>query len=538
MRSSMRTITDVNFDGRAVDLSKDGRLTFLNNCDKLAFITIDFYDMDTHARQLYIMGDGYTWSWKRGDTVIFDLTNLGTFFAGHDYMGVPNIYQSQTGASESETSPGQYDVYMGAGRIQQDSSTTTEVYIDKDISFIVIPVRRDSRLIGGCVLRLSDRDLLIESYDASTGLATVSSARINGSTYSTRITKQGEPYKLITNYLWCDTFCFYYRSEPEIKLSYEITKGGIEVTGTYSQAQGTALQSWKMRAEYSFEGCTRTIAHETNFVYTIKDTFPLLCDNEQSAQCTIYCEITTQDGQTAEAELPLSLAALGEIKDVSASKRRIIIPYSDGTFVWRQERQGEVYKNLKYIGNTSGGLLYTEEAGNGQTYRYIACSADSNGKLFVGISDDVTIQDKVWSIQHLTKINDRSYTADHTNYFTFSVDIAPGAIETVTGNMIYGSEGRFPKYIHGSDRYDTGSFTAVLGSIASPEASAYDIERWCEYISQEGPFLLRTDYGDVKIVAITSNPARQYGGSLAELGITRVTYSWAEIDDIDEVRIL
>ena len=85
------------------------------------------------------------------------------------------------------------------------------------------------------------------------------------------------------------------------------------------------------------------------------------------------------------------------------------------------------------------------------------------------------------------------------------------------------------------DRYDTGSFTAVLGTIQAPEASINDIENWAEYISQKGLFLLKTDSGDVKIVAITGNPARQYGTSLEEIGITRVTYNWTEMADINEV---
>lgn len=63
------------------------------------------------------------------------------------------------------------------------------------------------------------------------------------------------------------------------------------------------------------------------------------------------------------------------------------------------------------------------------------------------------------------------------------------------------------------------------------EAPAYKLEKWAEFITQAGPFLLKTENGDVKIVAITGNPTRQYGTALAELGITRVTYSWAEVDD-------
>jgi len=73
--------------------------------------------------------------------------------------------------------------------------------------------------------------------------------------------------------------------------------------------------------------------------------------------------------------------------------------------------------------------------------------------------------------------------------------------------------------------------------VTQQEASAYDIARWAEFIAQAGPFLLKTENGDVKIVAITGDPSRQYGTALAELGITRVTYSWTEIDDAESAVI-
>ena len=50
--------------------------------------------------------------------------------------------------------------------------------------------------------------------------------------------------------------------------------------------------------------------------------------------------------------------------------------------------------------------------------------------------------------------------------------------------------------------------------------------------------MLKTDTGDVKIITITGNPSRQYGSSIAEMGLTRITYTWAEAADIDEVTIL
>ena len=488
-----------------------------------------------------------TSDWGRGDKITLGLS--GSFTAGRDYMGVITIYQRQAGDMSEETSTGNYNVYMGAGKLQDDSSTATEVYIDKDISFFRSPVYRNNNtvLAGGCVLRLSDRDLLISAYNPTTGKATVTGAKINGVTSSTRTTSKGESYKLITNYLICDAFVFYYRTTPTLSITCELTADGISAVGTYSQAEGTEIQSWKMWLEYSEANMTKTkLVHETHYNTTIQDTFPVFCTNgydlldpDDPAEVNVYLEVTTQDGVTVQAVEELELSArypltvtIDNLGGISAEG----LP-SGKLFFYRQQKTNEVYSlftGRKYIGASETGSISNIEQGYGTTYRYIVCGIDEDGNLYQGISNSYIDPAKYWSIEHITKIGYNTYRHDG-NARRFMVDVNPAQIETVLGGTAYSTEGRFPKYIHGSDRYDTGSFTAVLGTIQAPEASINDIENWAEYISQKGLFLLKTDSGDVKIVAITGNPARQYGTSLEEIGITRVTYNWTEMADINEV---
>jgi hypothetical protein len=56
-------------------------------------------------------------------------------------------------------------------------------------------------------------------------------------------------------------------------------------------------------------------------------------------------------------------------------------------------------------------------------------------------------------------------------------------------------------------------------------------------MSSDGIFLLKSDYGDIKIVAITSDPTRTYGANIEDLGIVKVTFGWTEIDDIESAVI-
>ncbi len=563
MRSSIKTITNVSYDNRAVDLTEEG-LSYKINSDHISYISTAYTDIDSRATHYRTLGDGVTTDYSRGQTITVTMASDTSFAAGHDYMGVMTIYQRQAGDMSEETSPGQYNVYMGAGRVQDDSSTATEVYIDKDIGFIKTPVTRNDTLVGGCVLRLNDRDLLISAYNPTTGKATVEGAKINGVTSTTRATTAGESYKLITNYLVCDAFVFYYRTTPTLSITCELTTDGITAVGTYSQAEGTEIQSWKMWADYNNNGDGQheqglskvKIYHETHYNTTIEDVFPLSCTNgydpddpDKPAAVDIYLEVTTQDGVTVQTRERLGYLAENPLTvTVSIGGTINFTGIPDNTdfiaFAFREQASDPTsasdFSGYKYIGSSTRGSstlnrhISTSEEGYVTTYRYIVCAVDENGNLYHGISNWSVNPARYWSIEHIHKIGYNQYHVDGNRY-EFMVDINPSQIETVLGGTAYSTEGRYPKYIHGSDKYDTGSFTAILGSIIYPEASVWNIERWSEYISQKGLFLLKTDYGDVKIVAITGNLTRQYGTSLEEMGITRVTYTWVEMADINEV---
>lgn len=553
MRSVMRTITNVSYDNRAVDCAEEGN-AFTINSDHISYISSTYTDMETRAKFTRTLGDGVETDYSRGQRIAVSMSS--GFTAGHDYMCVQTIYQRKAGDMTEEDITANFDVYMGAGRVQEDSDNATYVYIDKDISFIRAPVMKNSKLAGGCILRLNDRDLLITAYNATTGRATVEG--VDSST--TRTTTKGESYKLITNYLICDAFVFYYRTTPVISISTQLTTNGIEVTGSYSQAEGTEIQSWRMWATYAKEKIvtpSNTIRHGENFGYEIEDVFPILTSNgydlidpDYPAEVDIYLEVTTQDGVTVQTKEELEFSALNPLTITNSTTGTSIVtgmPDGGNVFAYLEQNFSQSAGNFigcKYIGaatyNSQTGeyIVSTAEYGHNTRYRFIICGIDGEGNLYFGRSPEFSDPSRKWSIGKLKKSEGRYNTYQYEGGFTFDVDIQPGSIETVVGNTVYGTEGRFPKNVHGSDKYDTGTFTALLGTIYSPEYSIYNIERWTEFITQEGLFLLKTDTGDVKIITITGNPSRQYGSSIAEMGLTRITYTWAEAADIEEVTIL
>lgn len=553
MRSSIRTITNVSLDNRAVDLTEEG-LSYQINSDHISLIVSEYTDIDSRASFLRTLGDGIDTDYSRGQKISVSMSS--GFIAGHDYMCVQTIYQRKAGDMTEEDTTGNFDVYMGAGRVQQDSEVTTYVFIDKDIGFYRSPVRRDDKLVGGCILRLNDRDLLITAYNPTTGRATVEGVNIDGTTSTTRTTTQGESYKLITNYLVCDAFVFFYRTAPDISVSCTLTTNGIEAVGTYSQAQGTEIQSWRMWADYNNNGdgqhsqlqSKMKIFHETHFNTDMEDIFPLSAtpdfgDNADfPAAVDIYLEVTTQDGVTSQTRERLGYSAdypLTVTLGITPDSPQISGMSSGRHFVYRNQEMAQgsssALSGYKYLGSQSTPNTFrTSENGYMTSYQYIVCGVDENGNIYYGESDVFENDIRQWSLEHIIKTGYNEYRTDGDRVY-FTVDLQPSQIETVVGGTVYGTEGRFPKFMHGTDRYDTGSFTALLGSINYPEAAVYNIDKWAKFISQDGLFLLKTDQGDVKVVAITGNPTRQYGSSLAEIGLTRVTYTYAEVADINEV---
>lgn len=577
MRTTIQTLTDISFDGRTIDITDEGTMTCKCNCDCLSHIAIDVYDMDRTLSPKYTdTGNGYEAIAQRGETISINMAGNRTHGNGHDYICIMTIFQAQQGASESETSPGLYNVYMGAGRIQADSETATQVNIGKNIPYIR-PIRRnnnDQRIVGGCVIKLSNRMLLIESYDASTGIATVlSSSKVNGSTYSARTTNAGEPFQLITNYLQCDPFTFYLRAAPTVSLAYTIDGDGLNVTGTYSQTNGVGLQSYQLKVEYysdvEHDGGYRLMTFEGEKKYSnvIAGTFPVLGELYDTTILSnngmrITCEVTTQENYTKRYMLDVKAATYNQAHQITA----IDFEYSTGNissvtdgletlYIFSVERTRNALAILYGAPHHCATAIYDDTLnkapfnriteGNGRYYKYFVWGADDQGNLYRGqikqLTNEVFGNDSAaWTLRRLISDGDHRYRS--STEYEFVYDLQPGAIETNINSMVYNAESEKPKYVYGNDNYDKGTFTVILNNEGNTDidrvkditARYIDIADWNEFISSDGPFLLKTDKGDVKIVAITSNPARAYGAGIADFGVVKVTVGWTEIDDIDK----
>lgn len=546
MQSTLRTPTYPTYENRVVDVSTESTLTYTNNADYPLALSSIFQDLETGATQTKAI---YTQA-ARGAAISLSITGLT---AGHDYACTPVIYGRNPNAPSESLSPGKYDVLLGSGRLQADSDEdNTKIYIDKDITVIRSAWWDSTKLIGGCAIKVGNDTYLISSYNVNTGECTVQAAEINGSTSSLRYTAAGEKYQLISNYVVGSPFTFKYRTAPSCTLSYDVVDNALHITGVYSQSQGVPIQSYVMSVRYIMDGMEYTITHDRRFGVEIAEDFPILPVSSGNAYCT--CEITTEDG--AVKSFSLTISALGTdtttatITDTGMLQVSAV-PAGATVYIWREERDSPEhttlteYDRLKYIGaktNTGSSattINYEDHTrANQKTYRYIVSVVETDDTVSIsGFTNQYNCYDRTCLIWQLERLGNGRYRRIDNAYYNFTCDVDSGTIERVTGNAVYKSSALRPKYIRGTDSYDVGTFTAILGTVSSPEATPKLISKFISMMSSDGIFLLKTDYGDVKIVAITENPTRTYGANIEDLGITKVTFGWTEIDDIESAVI-
>ena len=542
MISTLRTPTYPSYEGRTIDKSTESTLTWTNNADYPLMFELAFKDLDSGSASSGTLSSEAV----RGAIVSANLASYLT--AGHDYACTLTAYGRDPSAAVGSTSPGKYDVLLGTGKLQDDSEVTNKVYLNKGITCIKLPSRNSGTLQGGCAVKISNDTYLITAYNSATGETTISAEPINGATSSLRATSAGESYSLISNYVVGQPFTFKVRSEPTCTLSYTINNGMLRVTGEYTQAQNVPLQSYKMSATYTLgNNLSTTIEHDTVYGTVISEDFPI-SPASSGNMCTISCEITTADDCTKTVTLTVpTLATANDITLTKTTGTAFNItgrPTGALVHVWREERDKpeysteSQYNRTKYIGAISANYYNDNTAGHQRTYRYHVVAVETTGESagtvhYSAYTEQYNVYDRTCVLWQLTRLGTHKYQLVAYKYFTFSCDVDSGTVETVTGNAVYKASALKPKYIRGSDGYEIGTLTAILGTVLTPEAEPSDIRKFVEMMTSDGLFLLKTDYGDVKIVAIVDNPARQYGASIEQLGITKVTVTWAEIDDID-----
>jgi hypothetical protein len=523
-------------------------MSFKNNCDSLSWIRVRYYDNanpgSTPVASVYYPKGGQMIAKHRGEKwsgkmcpVNDDDSFEQIFTLGHDYTGIMTIYQNEAESTENayNTGAGRYDVYVGRGKIQADSKVTTEANIGKDILSIKAPVEYNGSLIGGAYLKIGDNKSLIKSYSKKTGIATLEKA-LSGSLV------EGTEYEIITNYIECEPFTFYCRSEPEVKLTVNRYSDGLEVSGDYSQAEGVAMQWFRFKIMYNGKVIDDT---GKQYTYSCKHVFPICDDSEVY---TVVCEVSTQENfiksfkQVVNNGSPhddIITNVKATMKLVDGIYRNYVSWTSTDKFdeyqVFREDKSG----NRVFIKSTKSTNLYDYTAGRGIEYKYLVCGFSNSSLIARGDSDYIKSSDGRCYLAKLTEngesLGRKAYKI--TSEFLFAVDCEEGEITSVISPTVYTTSDEKPVVCIGAENYEKGSFTTKLSTLSSGRIvdNYSEIERWKDFITTGGIYLYKNGKGDVKIISITSDPTRDY--SSGSLMLTTVKYEYVEVADVTKVII-
>lgn len=123
----------------------------------------------------------------------------------------------------------------------------------------------------------------------------------------------------------------------------------------------------------------------------------------------------------------------------------------------------------------------------------------------------------------------------------FISDIDSGDIAHNLGLNVHVGTSALPTVTRTNNNYQSGSFRTRIMSLECPSGEIYDniekVERWNKFITGDNAFILRSDKGDVWIVAISDNPSRTYDETFNPI-LTSVAYSWVEVAKPEEIEII
>lgn len=275
------------------------------------------------------------------------------------------------------------------------------------------------------------------------------------------------------------------------------------------------------------------------------------------------------------------------ITNIDNNNQRITFQFEGSTTaygyhrnIYRREAGESTWKKLGILENPREFTDYL--AGNNRSYEYVVTECLNNSDSYAtydpsanyepyrGVDSvqnpkplDVTTSWDGWTITSIYPYNKKKneslveilsketafrsteyyvqtpYYVGETWHFVSAID--SGSITTNLNRTVHVGTSRYPTVTGTNNKYQSGTFTTNLLSIECPDETIYDniekVDRWQKFINDDCLFILKSDKGDVWIVAISDNTSRTYDES-ADPILTNVSYSWVEVDNPENIQIV
>ena len=131
------------------------------------------------------------------------------------------------------------------------------------------------------------------------------------------------------------------------------------------------------------------------------------------------------------------------------------------------------------------------------------------------------------------------YVVGETWHFLSAIN--SGDITTNLGINVHVGTSAYPTVTRTKNKYQTGSFTAHILELECPSTNIIDnidkVKQWDKFINDDCLFILRSDKGDVWVIAISENTSRSYDESVEPI-LTTASYSWTEVCKAEDIQII
>lgn len=211
------------------------------------------------------------------------------------------------------------------------------------------------------------------------------------------------------------------------------------------------------------------------------------------------------------------------------------------------------------------GVLYGYDmtASTHGNYKYTIKKYDDNGAIIIPNPNDefpdivfptntINTSEDAWYITELNIQEDSDLTY-HPNTRTnkkiqfttgdtwkFFIDLADTTVTNNLDRMTHVGYGRYVSSTSTNVNYMSGTLSAMIGYMDCTTNEYTDtialVNAWRKFITQNKPFLLKSQKGDVWVVNITDNPTTTYQETYRGTPTT-ISFSWAECYHINDIEL-
>lgn len=143
-------------------------------------------------------------------------------------------------------------------------------------------------------------------------------------------------------------------------------------------------------------------------------------------------------------------------------------------------------------------------------------------------------------VYHLNARTNKKIQFETGDTWKFFIDLADTTVTNNLDRMTHVGYGRYVSSTSTNVNYMSGTLSAMIGYIDCTTKEYTDtialVNAWRKFITQNKPFLLKSQKGDVWVVNITDNPTTTYQETYRGTPTT-ISFSWAECYHINDIEL-